>query len=67
MSEVAELHLLKQRVTEIEETVGLLDRAQTRQEEKLRDRLACAFAAGGVHPHNVYIEADAALKHRGEK
>ena len=36
-------------------------------EAELRDRLACAFAAGGVHPHDVYIEADAALKHRGEK
>ena len=36
MSEVAELRLLKQRMEAIEEYV-VLDRAQTRQEEKLRD------------------------------
>ena len=64
MSNVAELHMIKQRVSEIEKTVGLLDRAQTRREEKLRDRLACAFAAAGYNPDVVYIKADEALKVR---
>jgi hypothetical protein len=67
MSNIAELHLLKQRVQELEETVSILDRAKERQEEKLRDRLACAFAAGGVGARVIYDFADMALKHRGEK
>jgi hypothetical protein len=83
MSHVAELHLLKQRVQELEETVGILDRAKERQEEKLRDKFAgMAMAAfieatsdhSGVHPQNddsvalrAYEMADAMLLARGEK
>jgi len=64
MSQLAELHVLKQRIAELESTVEQIDRGQLRQEEKLRDRLACAFAAGGRPAHDVYFQADEALKHR---
>lgn len=64
MSEQAELHLLKARIAELEETVTVIDRGHKRQEDKLRDRLACAFAASGVCPTAIYSFADDALKHR---
>ena len=67
MSNEAEIHLLKARLAELEETVEIIDKGQTRQEEKLRDRLACAFAASGCDPDEIYAAADLALIKRGEK
>ena len=66
MSEQAELHLLKQRVAELEETVEIIDRGMSKKESTLRDRLACAFAAAGVTPIRIYEYADQALEWRGK-
>jgi hypothetical protein len=32
----------------------------------LRDELACAYAASGLHPDEIYAAADEALKHRDQ-
>ena len=64
MSEAAELHLLKQRVAELEETVEIIDKGQTRHAEKLRDKLACAYAASGLDPDEIYAAADLAMEAR---
>lgn len=66
MSTQAELHLLHTRIAELESTVEIIDKGHKRQEDKLRDRLACAFAASGVCPTAIYSFADDALKHRGQ-
>ena len=64
MSTQAELHLLHTRIAELESTVEIIDKGHKRQEDNLRDRLACAFAAGGCDPDEVYVMADLALTHR---
>ncbi len=74
MSNLAELHLLNRRVQELEETVGILDRAKERQEEKLRDKFAgMAMAAflpdfwnDGTFARKAYEAADEMLKERAK-
>jgi uncharacterized protein YlxW (UPF0749 family) len=65
MSTQAELHLLHTRIAELESTVQIIDKGHKRQEDKLRDRLACAFVIAGALPVDVYGLADQVLKHRG--
>ena len=81
MSSIAELHLIKQRLAELESTVEIIDKGQSRQEDKLRDRFAgmamqAYFTDEGVgfdqealaHAAKVaYRISDAMLIARGEK
>lgn len=64
MSNIAELHILKERIKDLEETVEIIDRGQTKEVAKVRDRLAAGFAASGVSAEQVYTFADIALGHR---
>ena len=46
MSQVAELHLLKARIAELEDQVRDIDMGQSRAVEKLRDKIAIAAMQG---------------------
>jgi len=77
MSQLAELHILKERIAELESTVELIDKGQTRQEEKLRDKFAAAALTGLLayeewsRPESAasyaYALADAMLVARGKE
>ena len=53
MSEQAELHLLKHRVAELEETVEIIDRGMSKKESRLRDEFAMA-SISGINPGKLY-------------
>lgn len=65
MTQLAEVHLLKQRIAELEETVQIIDRGQQKYELKLRDRLACSFAHAGYSGLDVWRKADEVMNARG--
>lgn len=54
MSQIAELHLLKQRIQELEETVEIIDKGRIRQEEKYRDSLIRAAMQGILSNSNTF-------------
>ena len=69
MTTTAELHLLKARIAELEETVEQIDRGATKKEIALRDKFAmAALAPLGLAPRvaarHAYEIADAMMEAR---